>query len=63
MGSGVEAEDSSYDSDYEAEDKPDKLHPDVSRTASDTLAAEFAEYVTVQNAAAPSAQTPGTVAV
>lgn len=55
----AEAEDSSYDSDYEAEEsgKPEKLHPDVSRTTSDTLAAEFAEYVTVQNAT--PAQSPG----
>ena len=36
-------EDSSYDSDYEAEDSVS--HQDVSRTASDTLGAEFAEYV------------------
>lgn len=36
-------EDSSYDSDYEAEDLAS--HHDVSRTASDTLGAEFAEYV------------------
>jgi hypothetical protein len=36
-------EDSSYDSDYEAEDLAS--HQDVSRTTSDTLGAEFAEYV------------------
>jgi hypothetical protein len=36
-------EDSSYDSDYEAEDSAS--HQDVSRTTSDTLGAEFAEYV------------------
>jgi hypothetical protein len=36
-------EDSSYDSDYEAEDLAS--HHDVSRTVSDTLGAEFAEYV------------------
>lgn len=36
-------EDSSYDSDYEV-DPPGK-HQDVSRTTSDTLAAEYAEYV------------------
>ncbi|XP_012272868.1 endoribonuclease ZC3H12A isoform X2 [Orussus abietinus] len=61
-GSGADAEDSSYDSDYEAEDSlgSTAIHPqlesqvspsshsDVSRTTSDTLAAEFAEYVTVQ---------------
>ncbi|XP_051173804.1 probable ribonuclease ZC3H12C isoform X2 [Leptopilina boulardi] len=70
-GSGADAEDSSYDSDYEAEDSlgSSSIHPqlesqvsssthsDVSRTTSDTLAAEFAEYVTVQG---PSpTQTPG----
>lgn len=33
-------------------------HSDVSRTASDTLAAEFAEYVTVQGS--PPVQSPGT---
>ncbi|XP_066603106.1 probable ribonuclease ZC3H12D [Prorops nasuta] len=70
-GNTAEAEDSSYDSDYEAEDSlstttvhaqlepqvSTSLHSDVSRTTSDTLAAEFAEYVTVQG---PSAtQDPG----
>ncbi|XP_024945458.1 probable ribonuclease ZC3H12D isoform X2 [Cephus cinctus] len=70
-GSGAEAEDSSYDSDYEAEDSlgssaihpqlesqvSSSTHSDVSRTTSDTLAAEFAEYVTVQG---PSPiQSPG----
>lgn len=35
-------EDSSYDSDFEGEERP---HQDVSRTTSDTLGAEFAEYV------------------
>ncbi|XP_043484220.1 probable ribonuclease ZC3H12D isoform X1 [Leptopilina heterotoma] len=70
-GSGADAEDSSYDSDYEAEDSlgsssvhpqlesqvSSSTHSDVSRTTSDTLAAEFAEYVTVQG---PSpTQTPG----
>ncbi|KAI4483046.1 hypothetical protein M0804_008101 [Polistes exclamans] len=56
---GGDAEDSSYDSDYEAEDSTgvhpplesrlsSSTHSDVSRTTSDTLAAEFAEYVTVQ---------------
>lgn len=39
----VAGEDSSYDSDYEA-DLPSR-HNDVSRTTSDTLAAEYAEYV------------------
>lgn len=62
-GAGTaEAEDSSYDSDYEDStvttindddnndtDKNKILsHSDVSRTSSDTLAAEFAEYVTVK---------------
>lgn len=70
-GSVPDAEDSSYDSDYEAEDSTTAphprtdsqvssvvAHPDVSRTASDTLAAEFAEYVTIQG---PSpTQSPGT---
>lgn len=36
-------EDSSYDSDYEGDET--SRHPDVSRTTSDTLGAEFAEYV------------------
>lgn len=82
-GSVPDAEDSSYDSDYEAEDSTTTtttaatattavprsrsesqvssvVHPDVSRTTSDTLAAEFAEYVTIQG---PSpTQSPGTVA-
>ena len=41
----LEAEDSSYDSDSEAAPvRPE--HEDVSRTVSDTLGAEFAEYVT-----------------
>ena len=65
--SGAEAEDSSYDSDYEAEEQPEgqltspaRSHADVSRTASDTLAAEFAEYVTVQSiGAAPPSHAPG----
>lgn len=79
-GSVPDAEDSSYDSDYEAEDSTTPAtattataavprprsesqvspvaHPDVSRTTSDTLAAEFAEYVTIQG---PSpTQSPGT---
>lgn len=78
-----DAEDSSYDSDYEVEDSTtatattttttmtatvagrrprsesqvSPAHPDVSRTTSDTLAAEFAEYVTIQG---PSpTQSPG----
>ncbi|CAL7935691.1 unnamed protein product [Xylocopa violacea] len=67
----VDAEDSSYDSDYEGEDpvgstsinSQEELqvstssHSDVSRTTSDTLAAEFAEYVTVQESS--PAQNPG----
>lgn len=39
-----DGEDSSYDSDLEADTLPPHHH-DVSRTASDTLAAEYAEYV------------------
>lgn len=46
----VAGEDSSYDSDYEAETSSN--HQDVSRTTSDTLAAEYAEYV--QNNPDPS---------
>jgi len=46
VDSELGGEDSSYDSDYEAEDR-ERGHEDVSRTTSDTLAAEFAEYVTV----------------
>ncbi|XP_006618162.1 probable ribonuclease ZC3H12C isoform X1 [Apis dorsata] len=66
----ADAEDSSYDSDYEAEDPIGSTdihsqelqvstsnHSDVSRTASDTLAAEFAEYVTIQGS--PPTQSPG----
>ncbi|CAH0382180.1 unnamed protein product [Bemisia tabaci] len=39
-----ERNDSSYDSDYEAGDES-ALHEDISRTVSDTLKAEFDEYV------------------
>ncbi|XP_015910945.2 probable ribonuclease ZC3H12B isoform X1 [Parasteatoda tepidariorum] len=61
QGRNLESEDSSYDSDYEIADPAgtpqgelpgrggdpyDSHHDDVSRTVSDTLAAEFAEYVT-----------------
>ncbi|KOC65387.1 putative ribonuclease ZC3H12C [Habropoda laboriosa] len=67
----ADADDSSYDSDYEAEDPVGSTnihsqvelqvstsgHSDVSRTTSDTLAAEFAEYVTVRES--PPAQSPG----
>lgn len=72
-----DAEDSSYDSDYEAEDLTTMTsmmttttiargsesqvspaaHAEISRTVSDTLAAEFAEYVTVEESS--SAQNPG----
>lgn len=77
-----DAEDSSYDSDYEAEDLTTTMttttttmmtttaitrgsesqvssavHADISRTASDTLAAEFAEYVTMDGPS--STQNPG----
>lgn len=44
-------EDSSYDSDYEIDQQKQSSssssarHQDVSRTTSDTLAAEYAEYV------------------
>lgn len=68
----ADAEDSSYDSDYEAEDPIGSTdihsqelqvstsnHSDVSRTASDTLAAEFAEYVTIQGSPPQSVQSPG----
>lgn len=41
----VAGEDSSYDSDCEADPLPPVRHHDVSRTTSDTLAAEYAEYV------------------
>ncbi|XP_026675247.1 probable ribonuclease ZC3H12C isoform X2 [Ceratina calcarata] len=68
-GNESNAEDSSYDSDYEAEDVstssvplesqvPDSRHSDVSRTSSDTLAAEFAEYVTVEGSSA-TVHSPG----
>lgn len=79
-----DAEDSSYDSDYEAEDlmttttmtmttmmttttiaqssEPQispATHADISRTASDTLAAEFAEYVTMDGSS--TTQNPGKI--
>ncbi|XP_076655333.1 zinc finger CCCH-type containing protein regnase 1 isoform X2 [Halictus rubicundus] len=66
----ADAEDSSYDSDYDVEDlipaakahsQVDQVsasgHAGVSRTSSDTLAAEFAEYVTTQES--PPIQSPG----
>ncbi|XP_076297670.1 zinc finger CCCH-type containing protein regnase 1 isoform X2 [Lasioglossum baleicum] len=66
----ADAEDSSYDSDYDGEDlipsakahsQVEQLsgsgHAGVSRTSSDTLAAEFAEYVTTQES--PPNQSPG----
>ncbi|XP_067010974.2 probable ribonuclease ZC3H12D isoform X2 [Anabrus simplex] len=40
-------DDSSYDSDFDGEE-PAPRHQDVSRTVSDTLGEEFAEYVNVQ---------------
>ncbi|XP_028048691.1 probable ribonuclease ZC3H12D isoform X3 [Monomorium pharaonis] len=81
-----DAEDSSYDSDYEVEDSTtttatattttmtattttrrlrsesqvSSAHPDVSRTTSDTLAAEFVEYVTIQGSS--PTQSPGYIA-
>ncbi|XP_066958789.1 probable ribonuclease ZC3H12B isoform X2 [Macrobrachium rosenbergii] len=52
----LENEDSSYDSDFEpcewtpASPRPeDDQHDDVCRTVSDTLGAEFAEYVTIKH--------------
>lgn len=39
----VAGEDSSYDSDSELD--PPSKHHDVSRTTSDTLAAEYADYI------------------
>lgn len=63
VGGAGDAEDSSYDSDFEAEEavQPEGTvgggHADVSRTTSDTLAAEFAEYVVLQDPAAN--QSPG----
>lgn len=56
QGRNLESEDSSYDSDYETtgdsvgtpQGDPGH-HDDVSRTVSDTLAAEFAEYITRPN--------------
>jgi len=54
----LESEDSSYDSDYEPPTAAD--HDDVSRTVSDTLGAEFAEYVTLgQGAYSPAPPPPG----
>ncbi|KAK3879887.1 hypothetical protein Pcinc_015581, partial [Petrolisthes cinctipes] len=41
----LENEDSSYDSDFEPNERQDDEHEDVYRTDSDTLGAEFAEYV------------------
>ncbi|XP_033337092.2 zinc finger CCCH-type containing protein regnase 1 [Megalopta genalis] len=71
IGSIADAEDSSYDSDYDVEDlipsakaAHSKLdlqvsassHSDLSRTSSDTLAAEYAEYVTTGS---PPNRSPG----
>ncbi|XP_031833193.1 zinc finger CCCH-type containing protein regnase 1 [Nomia melanderi] len=70
-GNITDAVDSSYDSDYEVEDLISSnnansqlelqvttpTHSDVSRTFSDTLAAEFAEYITIQGS--PPNQNPG----
>lgn len=50
----VEGEDSSYDSDAEVEvssTSGHSSHHDVSRTASDTLAAEYADYVSLPHSA------------
>lgn len=43
----LEAVDSSYDSDCESNPNVDVDHHDVSRTVSDTLGAEFAEYINI----------------
>lgn len=47
----VGGEDSSYDSDFEVD--PPTGHQDVSRTTSDTLAAEYAEYVQSSSEVSP----------
>ncbi|XP_076045250.1 uncharacterized protein LOC143027691 isoform X2 [Oratosquilla oratoria] len=64
----LENEDSSYDSDFEASDCPvspredeDDDHEDVCRTVSDTLGAEFAEYVTSPPGSVRGAQSGGDV--
>ena len=70
-GNTADAEDSSYDSDYDTEDlitatsvhsqvdpqESTSGHSGVSRTISDTLSAEFAEYVTIQGS--PPTDSPG----
>ncbi|XP_034245228.1 probable ribonuclease ZC3H12D [Thrips palmi] len=58
-GLGDHGDDSSYDSDAEAEGEAeaegdDVRHQDVSRTTSETLAAEYADYITQQGDAAVS---------
>lgn len=55
-GLGDHGDDSSYDSDQDGEGEAgetdaDDKHQDVSRTASETLAAEYADYVTQGDAA------------
>ncbi|KAK7078168.1 hypothetical protein SK128_017920, partial [Halocaridina rubra] len=51
----LENEDSSYDSDFEPCEWTPASHDDVCRTESDTLGAEFAEYVTIKHNIPPSA--------
>ncbi len=43
--SSIAGEDSSYDSDFDGSEEQTHGHDDVSRTVSDTLGLEFAEYV------------------
>ena len=49
IATNLESEDSSYDSDHEGE--ADLEHDDISRTVSETLAAEFADYVNISDPA------------
>lgn len=49
---GTVEDDSSYDSDYEGSEEP--KHDDVSRTVSDTLCAEFSEYVSISSSSPSS---------
>ncbi|XP_063853133.1 LOW QUALITY PROTEIN: uncharacterized protein LOC135095917, partial [Scylla paramamosain] len=57
----LENADSSYDSDFDPSDRgEDAEHGDVYRTVSDTLGAEFAEYVTKYSPSTPPAAPPVT---
>ncbi|XP_069191224.1 probable ribonuclease ZC3H12C isoform X2 [Procambarus clarkii] len=57
----LENEDSSYDSDFEPCERPDDdEHEDVCRTVSDTLCAEYAEYVTMHSPPTTSTSTATT---